>query len=330
MGAEPATETRIKVRVMAASDETPRIRRFELVGVDGDLPPFQAGAHVEIQTGAGVSRSYSLANDPGERHRYVLAVLRERDGVGSGWLHEHLQVGSELDITLPRNAFALDETAGEHILIAGGVGITPISAMAHRLAAIGAAYRIIYCTRDAANTAFRAELIDRHGDRLVLHHDDGEPSRAFDLATELRQRPPGAHVYICGPRGLIDAARAATAHWPPESVHFELFASPRASPRPTPAVDQASDQPFEIELARSGLVLQVPADKTILQVVRDAGIDAPFVCREGWCGNCLTKLLSGRPDHRDDMHEEDEMEPQDNLYICISRAMPGERLVIDR
>jgi phthalate 4,5-dioxygenase reductase subunit len=330
MGPEPTAETRIKVRVTAASDETPRIRRFELVGVDGDLPPFQAGAHVEIETGTGVSRSYSLCNDPGERHRYVLAVLREADGVASRWMHEHLQVGSELDITVPRNAFALEEEAGAHILIAGGVGITPISAMAHRLAAIGAAYRIIYCTRDAANTAFRAELIDRHGGRLVLHHDDGEASRAFDLAAELRARPAGAHVYICGPRGLIDAARAATAHWPPESVHFELFASQRQAPRPAPETVKPADQPFEVELARSGLLLQVPAEKTILEVVREAGIDAPFVCREGWCGNCRTKLLSGRPDHRDDMHEEDEMEPQDNLYICISRAMPGERLVIDR
>ncbi len=315
------------VRVAAIQDQTPRIREFELVGDGAALPPFEAGAHIEVAVGEGVIRSYSLANDPRDIDRYVIAVLREPDGRGSGWLHGSVQVGDTLQIAGPRNAFPLREEAAEHVLVAGGVGITPIRSMIHRLQAIGTPFRVIYCTRTAADTAYRAELLDAHGPRLLLHHDEGDAGRSLDLAAALRDRPVGAHAYVCGPRGLIEAAKAATAHWPAGTVHVELFASPPEAPA---VVDVGGDQPFEVVLARSGRTLQVPADKSILEVLLGAGIKTPYVCREGWCGNCETVLLGGKADHRDDILEDDQKAAQDTIHICISRAMPGEQLILDR
>ncbi len=320
---------RLALRVRGICDQTPRIREFELVGDGTDLPPFEAGAHIEVAVGGGVIRSYSLANDPRETSRYVIAVLREPDGRGSGWLHGSVQAGDWLEIAGPRNAFPLQERATEHILVAGGVGITPIRSMIHRLQAIGAPFRVIYCTRTAADTAYRAELLDACGPHLLLHHDEGDASRSLDLAAALRDRPEGAHVYVCGPRGLIQAARAATAHWPADTVHVELFASPPPPAADAPAAPEG-DQPFEVVLARSGRTLHVPADKSILDVILAAGIKAPYVCREGWCGNCRTVLLGGRADHRDDILEDDEKAAQDTIHVCISRAMPGEQLILDR
>ena len=190
-------------RVRAIRDQTPRIREFELSGDDAALLPFEAGAHIEVATDGGVIRSYSLANDPQDSDRYVIAVLREPDGHGSGWLHGSVQVGDRIEIAGPRNAFALQEGASEHVLVAGGVGITPIRSMVHRLQAIGAPFRVIYCTRSPDDTAYRTELMEAHGPRLLLHHDEGDAGRSLDLAAALRDRPLGAHAYICGPRGLI-------------------------------------------------------------------------------------------------------------------------------
>jgi len=321
---------RLGVRVGAVRDQTSRIREFELVGDGAELPPFEAGAHIEVAVGEGVIRSYSLANDPRDANRYVIAVLREPDGRGSGWLHGSVQVGDRLEIAGPRNAFPLREEAAEHILVAGGVGITPIRSMIHRLQAIGAPFRVIYCTRTAADTAYRAELLEAHGPRLLLHHDEGDAGRSLDLGAALRDRPAGAHAYVCGPRGLIGAAKAATAHWPVGTVHVELFASPPSPSAAASAAEAEGDQPFDVVLARSGLTLHVPADKSILEVILAAGIKTPYVCREGWCGNCETALLGGKADHRDDILEDDQKAAQDTIHICISRAMPGEQLILDR
>ena len=324
---------RSSVRVAAMQDQTARIREFELVGDGAALPPFEAGAHIEVAVGEGMIRSYSLANDPRDRDRYVIAVLREPEGRGSGWLHGSVRVGDTLQIAGPRNAFPLREEAAEHVLVAGGVGITPIRSMIHRLQAIGAPFRVIYCTRNAADTAYRAELLDAHGPRLLLHHDEGDAGRSLDLAATLRDRPAGAHVYVCGPGGLIAAARSATAHWPAGTVHVELFASPPSEAAPAVdagALDAGGDQPFEVVLARSGCTLLVPAGKSILEVILAAGIKTPYVCREGWCGNCETALLGGKADHRDDILEDDQKAAQDTIHICISRAMPGEQLILDR
>ncbi len=311
------------VRVARIEDLTARIRMFELVSDGPELPAFQAGSHVEITVGEGVTRFYSICNDPRERHRYVLAVLREPAGIGSGWMHDSVRLGDYLTIRSPRNLFPLDETAAEHILIAGGVGITPIRSMAYRLAATGAAYRLIYCSQTPEDTAFRADLIERHGERLHLHHDAGDPARRIDLAALLRHHPHGAHVYVCGPKPMVDAVRMATIHWPAGTVHVEIFSSP-AKPK------TYVNEPFEVELARSGRVLQVSADQSILEVLLAAGVKASYVCREGHCSTCGIRLLSGLADHRDDVMDDDEKLEHKTIYVCVSRALPGQRLVIDR
>lgn len=314
-----------EVQVTAAEPLTPRIRMYELVGANGTLPPFEAGAHLEVLTGAGVTRHYSIANDPAERHRYVLAVLREPDGLGSGWMHDTMRPGATLTVSGPRNAFPLQEDASEHILVAGGVGITPIRSMAFRLRTIGAKFKVIYCTRSPEETAFRDELIEELGPALHLHHDHGDPAQSLDLEALLDEQPAGAHAYICGPRRMIDAARVATMFWPTAAVHVEVFASSAAQPKPA-----AANEPFEVELARSGQVLQIPVDKSILEVLLAAGVQAPYVCREGHCSNCRTGLLGGLADHRDNVMDDAEKDAQDTIYVCVSRAQPGERLVLNR
>lgn len=316
----------LKATVTRTHDLTPRIKLFELASANGTtLPAFGAGDHLDVFRGDGLKRSYSVSNDPFETGRYVLAVLRETDGVFSNWMHEEVVQGSMLDISAPKNAFKIDEMGDHHTLIAGGVGITPIKSMAHKLLAMGREFTVYYCTRDAADTAFLDELQDLLGDRLVLHHDGGDPAMSLDVQSLLKARPGGGHVYVCGPKGLISAVREAAGHWPKGTVHFEIFASPGQ------LVEEEGDTAFEIELRKSGLVVQVPAGQSALDAILEAGHDAPFVCKEGWCGNCQCNLLEGDADHRDEVLSAAEQEAQTQIHICVSRAAKGvKRLVIDR
>lgn len=320
-------QTELTLRLSGRRALTDRIEMFEFVAADGTLPRFEAGAHIEMQIDANLRRCYSLANDPEERHHYVIAVLREGDG--SRWMHEKLRVGDTIGSSTPRNGFPLVEAASEHILLAGGIGITPLRAMAYRLRALGAPFRLIYCTRDWEATAFGQDLRETFGARLTVHLDQGDASRSLDLAKLLAEQPAGAHLYVCGPRKMIDAARAAAAHWAPDCVHFELFASPTATTSLLPP-ETAEDTSFEVELRRRNLVLQVLPGQTILEAMYAAGLKAPCVCREGWCGNCQLPLLEGRADHRDDVLTEEERAKNTLIQTCVSRAAPGEkRLVID-
>ncbi len=309
------------VRVAAV---TPRIRLAELVAHgSGDLPAFAAGAHVEVRLGNGEERSYSLLNDPAERHRYVLAVLREEGGRGgSTWVHEHLHEGDRLSVSAPINHFPLNEAGERHILIAGGIGVTPLKAMAHRLMTIGAEFTMHYCARGRDEAAFVDELGALLGHRLVTHYDGGDISRGLDVGGLLRARPAAAHVYVCGPAGLIRAVREAARDWPKGTVHYELFHGTEADIAP-----RSTDQPFEIWLSRTGATLTVPADKSILDVLKQKGIRVKTLCREGVCGTCRIGLVSGKADHRDEVLTDEERERV--IQVCVSRAMPGETLVLD-
>jgi ferredoxin-NADP reductase len=330
---EETSPTRLKVRVDRVVALTDRIKTFELSAIEVALPRFEAGAHIEVLTGIGVARSYSLANDPAETHRYLIAVLREPQGLGSRWMHDRVSAGDLLNVMGPHNAFALDETAAEHLLIAGGIGITPILSMTHRLTAIGARFQLLFCTRSAAETPFAAELQQRFGDRVTIHHDGGDPTRSFDLAALLRKRPVGAHVYVCGPRGMIQAVRSAAQHWSAETVHFEIFASPTVgtwNAETVSATPETNDVPFEVQLSSTGQVFAIPADRTILDVLLEAGLNVPYVCKEGWCGNCQLGLLGGCADHRDDVLSDEERAANSAIQICVSRAVRGERLILDR
>lgn len=314
----------LSLRVARIAELTPLIREVELVAADGvALPAFTAGAHIDIVLGNGIERSYSLHNPPTETHRYVIAVLREADSRGgSTWVHDGLNVGDELTSSPPINNFPLNEAGETHILIAGGIGITPMKSMAHRLAGIGARFTLHYCARDRERAAFLDELTEKLANRLQVHLDGGDPSRGLDVAALLTKRPPAAHVYVCGPAGLIRAVREAAKDWPKGTVHYELFRGTDADSAP-----RATDAAFEIRLAKAGKSFEVPADKSILEVLRANGIRIKTLCKEGVCGTCRVGVISGKVDHRDEVLTDEQRERE--MQVCISRAMPGEVLVLD-
>ena len=317
-----ATPDRLSVRVRRKVEIADQIFLFELVREDGqDLPPFDAGAHLTVETPNGQSRHYSLCNAPGERNRYQIAVKRDVAGTGGSVnMVDAVQTGSLLRVSPPENYFPLAHTASRYLLIAGGIGITPILAMMHELQARGADFKVIYCTRAPASSAFLDELnAPQWAQRVTVHHDHGDPARLLELAPLLADAPPDTHIYCCGPRPLMQAVREQTAHWPSGSVHFEDFGT---SARPA----SEADQTFTVRLARSGIDVQVPPDKTILTALRECGIAVPSSCESGTCGSCRTRLLAGEVEHRDFVLDDDEY--ASNIMICVSRARSKE-LVLD-
>ena len=321
---EPEAKEPLKLKVAGIRQGAPDIKVLELVPADGaPLPEARAGAHIDVIAGDGKRRSYSIANDPSERHRYVIGVLREPGGRGgSVWLHDEVGKGDVLDVTPPLNNFPLAEDASEHIFIAGGIGITPILAMGYRLRANGANFTLHYCTRSPEQTAFMDEVKEAFGENVVFYHDGGDSSRGIDLKQVLGTRPDGAHLYICGPAGLMAAAMEAAAGWPEESLHREFFSA-------NPSSGEWQNEEFEISLARRKKILTVPVDKTILDVAREAGATVESSCEDGLCGTCRTGLLNGTPEHRDQVLTCREKEENKTIMICTSRAKAGERLVLD-
>jgi len=314
----------LELKVNGIEAATPRIRRIELSSTDGSpLPAFSAGAHIDIELPNQETRSYSLLNDSGETHRYVLGVLREAESLGgSAYLHDGLKVGDMLKASAPSNDFPLYEAAESSILIAGGIGVTPIMSMAARLAELGKDYTLHYCARSESEAAFLNELRERHGDRLKIHFDGGDAARGVDLKTLLGTRAPGAHVYVCGPIGLIRDTIGAASDWPDGTVHYELFKGSAADLAP-----ENNNQPFDIMLNKAGKTFTVPADKTILAVLKEQGFRIKTLCTTGRCGTCRVTHLGGKVDHRDDVLDDEERETV--LQVCVSRAMPGETLVLD-
>lgn len=305
------------------------INSYELVHADGsELPGFEAGSHVDIHLPGGLVRQYSLCGDPKDRRRYVIAVLNEENGRGgSRLLHETLQVRNIVTVSHPRNNFPLALDARRHILIAGGIGITPLKAMAHRLASDGAAYELHYCAKGPEYAAFRDELEAKTGDCLVQSHfDGGDPSRGLDIAALLKDHVEGTHLYYCGPAGFMSACAAASAHWPKGTVHSEHFKAP---PAPNPVLEDAgssSTDNFVVEIASSGVRFDIPAGRSIVDVLDEAGIVIDTSCVSGLCGTCKVRYLSGTVDHRDFILSDDER--RDHLTICVSRAT-SQRLVLD-
>ena len=297
------------------------IRTFELARADGGLlPEFTAGSHIAVGVPNGMVRNYSLCNDPMERERYVIAVLREAAGRGgSASLVEHAQDGDDIMASTPRNDFPLLKSPAGYTFIAGGIGITPIMSMIRHLKSSGGGrFKLYYCTRAPEAAAFLDELTaPEFRGQTVIHHDNGDPSRALDLWPVLEQ--PRGHVYCCGPRGLMEAVRDMSGHWSPSAVHFEAFTEPQAN--------TADDRPFRVRLARSGATIDVPAGTTILDAIRSAGFEAASSCESGTCGTCRARLLGGEADHRDLVLAESER--ADNIMICVSRAR-SEELTIDR
>ncbi|MGE5772338.1 MAG: PDR/VanB family oxidoreductase [Hyphomicrobiales bacterium] len=285
------------------------------------LPEFTAGAHIAVRVPNGMLRKYSLCNDPAEHDRYQIAVKRDISGRGGSCsLIDDVRAGAELMVTAPVNDFALPPRAQDFLFIAGGIGVTPIMAMIRQVMAEGKHFRLFYCSRSPETTAFREELSAQHFKNTVtIHYDQGDASRSLDLRPILAERKNREHLYCCGPRPLMEAVRAMTDHWSPTAVHFEAFSDAETH--------KAGDKPFKVRLAHSGEVLDVPTTKTILEVLRDHGLDVPSSCETGTCGTCRTKLLAGEADHRDLVLAEHER--KDTIMICVSRAH-SEEITIDR
>jgi phthalate 4,5-dioxygenase reductase subunit len=298
------------------------IHLLELRDAGGnELPKFSAGAHITIRVPNGALRKYSLCNDPAERDRYAIAVKREANGRGgSANLIDSVKAGDELSVTAPINDFELPPRAQDFLFVAGGIGITPIMAMIRQVQTGGKRFRLFYCTRSPETTAF-LDALSAPGlqDKVTIHYDHGDPSRSLDLRPILAERKNREHLYCCGPRPLMEAVRKMTDHWSPAAVHFEAF-SDAETHKPT-------DKPFKVKLAKSGDVVEVPVTKTILEALREHGLDVPSSCETGTCGTCRTKLLAGQADHRDLVLAEHER--GDNIMICVSRARSDE-ITIDR
>ncbi|WP_237214679.1 PDR/VanB family oxidoreductase [Falsiroseomonas oryziterrae] len=309
------------LRVAGAARIAEDIHRFDLVHPDGAaLPGFTAGAHLKVRTPNALVRRYSLCSDPNDTGAYSIAVKREAGGAGgSAAMCDALRAGDLLPCTAPRNDFPLSGRPVSRVFIAGGIGITPIMAMIHELEGTGGPpWKLWYLTRSPAHTAFRDELL-AFGSKVVFHHDGGDPDLAFDLWPVLEQ-PKGRHVHCCGPRGLMQAVRDMTGHWPSAAVHFEDFGA-AAAPR-------AEDAPFRVRLARSGTTVEVPVGTTMLDALRAAGHAVPSSCEAGTCGTCRTRLLGGSADHRDLVLMEHEKVGW--VMPCVSRAAPGcAELVLD-
>jgi phthalate 4,5-dioxygenase reductase subunit len=321
MAADLAESDLTPLRVTRAEAIADGVRLFELRHPGGaDLPEFTAGAHIAVRVPNGLIRKYSLCNDPDERDRYCIAVKREANqGSGSTSLIDGAKAGDILPVSVPRNNFPLAKSPAGYTFIAGGIGITPIMSMIRHLSKTGTTpFKLYYCTRSPAATAFREELTAPPlKSKVVIHHDGGEPDRALDLWPIL-ERPKG-HVYCCGPRPMMQAVRDYTGHWSPSAVHFEAFTEPvRNAP---------DDRPFKVRLAKSGGIVDVPVGTTILEALRAHGLDVPSSCESGTCGTCRTRLIAGEADHRDLVLSEHEH--ADTIMVCVSRARSNE-IEIDR
>ena len=317
-------ESTVALRVKRICYEAERINSYELVSPTGaDLAPFTAGGHIDLHLSNGMLRCYSLLNDQRERHRYVIAVNKDPSGRGgSSFVHDHLKVGDIVSVSLPRNNFALCEGAEHTVLIAGGIGITPLLSMIRRLQALGRSAELFYAARTRPAAAFLDELraLGLNGS-LALHldFDDDRSDRPFDLAAIVAQTPAQSHLYCCGPTPMLQAFEAATADRPADHVHVEYFQAAEAP---------ATDGGFEVRLARSNRTIAVEAGKTILDALLDAGIAANYACTEGVCGTCETRVIEGTPDHRDQFLSREEQAANNTIMICCSGAK-SRTLVLD-
>lgn len=314
----------LTLRVRCIRWQAEDIHAFELVHPEGiALPEVEAGAHVDVHLPAGVIRSYSLAGDPEDRSCWTLGVLLEASSRGgSRAMHESVRVGQTLTIGWPRNAFKLAPGAAHTVLLAGGIGITPLKAMAHVLASQSASFELHYCARTRQHAAFVDELRALATPaRLHLHHDNGERAKGLDIGALLANAPPGTHVYFCGPAGFMDACADAARHWPEGTVHSEHFKAPA-----WPQTDAAPAGSFEVQLARSGATVQVLPEQTIVRALELAGHRIPTSCLSGLCGACKLEYLEGEVDHQDFILSDEEK--THCLTACVSRAK-GARLVVD-
>lgn len=317
----------LKLKVLRTEALTAHIRTLELAAEDGGkLPGFSAGGHIRVTLPDGTERHYSLVNifpdadataDPTV---YRLGIRLEEDGKGGSRYMHGLGAGDVIDASLPRNDFALIDTDAPALLIAGGIGVTPLISMASELKAKGRPFGFHYAGRSRGLLAFVEELAAIDANALTLHCDD-EPETCIDLKSLIGKAPADGHIYVCGPRGMIEAVReiAHARGLAKDHVHFELFDAPQT---------ETGDKAFEVEISSTGQVFTVPPGKSIIEVLEAEGVDLIYDCQRGDCGICQTTVLEGVPDHRDVILTDDERAANDVMQICVSRAKSA-RLVLD-
>lgn len=310
----------VRAVVHALRYEAQRVVSVELRPQSGSMfPAFDAGAHVAVHLPDGMIRSYSLCNSADDRDRYVIGVLNVETGRGgSRYVHEQLRVGTQLQISRPRNNFPLHKEAVHSVLIAGGIGITPILSMARRLCALGRSVELLYCARSRREAAFIDE-IEALGLQVTWHFNDEHGERA-DLVQFLATRRRDAHFYACGPTPMLDDFERHCNALGLANVHLERFVA-RKAPAET-------HKPYRVELRRSGRSLDVVPGNTLLRTLLDAGVEVPHGCTQGLCGACKTRVLAGEPDHRDTVLSADERASNAVMTVCVS-GCKGESLVLD-
>ena len=320
--------TELKGRIATVTPLTDRISAFRIVAdadegaQEGVLPAYAAGSHVRVTTAEGEDRAYSLVDfTPPENpcRAYTIAVQREDDGQGGSRFMHGLGQGDIVSLSTPKNDFAVQEDAPA-VLLAGGIGITPMISMATALKAAGQDFALHYAGRSAALMAYTDTLAQTFGPALHLHCDD-DPATTLDLDAVIGSVDAKTHLYVCGPRGLIDAARAKAEAAGIEAarIHFELFDN---------AAHQEGDGSFEVEVASTGAVITVASDQSIIEALEAEGVDVMYDCQRGDCGICQTDVISGTPDHRDVVLSPDERASNKVMQICVSRAK-SPRLVLD-
>lgn len=317
------SEQTLDVIVARRSEPAEGIVVLDLIAQDGaSLPPFEPGAHVDVHFGADLVRQYSLCGDPTDRSRYQLGILlAEASRGGSAAIHRNVRAGCHLRIGVPRNLFPLDPSAKQTILIGGGIGITPLLAMARHCAATSAEFSLHYCARTRAKAAFLDELTTAPlAAQSHLHFDDGETAQRFLPERDLPAPVAGIHLYVCGPAGFMEWVihEAHRLGYPEARIHREYFEA---------EVDR-SGEAFEVRLAQSGRSIHVAAGVPIVKALAEVGIKVDVSCEQGICGTCMCAVLDGVPDHRDHYLTEEEKAANDQILVCCSRSKTPE-LVLD-
>jgi ferredoxin-NADP reductase len=316
--AATAIASTLRLRLVAIRYAAEGIHLYEFASPDGaPLPAFTAGAHVDLHLPNGLVRQYSLCNAQDERHRYVVGIKRDAASRGgSSYIHEQLKVGAVVQVGVPRNHFALREDAAHTVLVAGGIGITPIACMAQRLAALGRSFEVHYGVRRREEAAF-LDVLPR--ERLQLHLDTEHGGAPLSVQALVARAPANTHFYCCGPGPMLDAFELACVGRPVDHVHLERF---------TAAAPAAADGGFTVQLARSGKSLFVAPGSTILDALRAGGVSIQASCEQGICGTCETRVLAGTPDHRDSLLSDEEKRANQVMMVCCSGSK-GELLVLD-
>lgn len=311
----------INATVIQREDHTSDIAVFELAALDGgSLPVFEAGAHIDVILGSDLIRQYSISNAPGSKN-YRLGVLNDpKSRGGSKQIHAELKAGTDLQISIPRNHFPLEMKAEHSLLIGGGIGITPIIAMAYALKAANKSFEVHYSSRSEDKAAFLNELKNEFGDKLVLHFDDAGETGRLNLSKVANINQEGTHIYICGPSGFMDwvIGQAKGVGLSAQQIHFEYFNA---------EVD-ISGEVFEVYAKASDITVQVASNESIATALKAAGVKVKMSCEEGVCGTCICDVFEGIPDHRDHFLTEEEKEDNDQIALCCSRAK-SKRLVVD-